>query len=523
MMPVACVPDSASSAVSNNASRPRGCPRRHTSHIPTSLRRAVLSLATLLLAIPLHAGVFDVSFMRADRGEVILDHAEPPPNAPSATQTQSEMLQRIYGTRAILTSRDLSQLRAGVSQDPRVPLPAAARRVALIRLGAASRTALVEIFQLQDGTTFAREFNPPQSPDTGTTTPSQPANVPLAVKLDRGSWDKVSRTLHPYRAGFTPQTLSPAPWTDTELGTLWPAPWIIDGDEIDRRFIGKQADRSPASRDLSQERFAIHVSPGVTARRPASLLIWLSPMANAQIPEPLIAAAAQLDLVIVAPTDIGPNRDLTNRIQLSLDAAYAAQERWLIDPDRIYIGGFSAGAGLANLVWMAFPDVFRGTLLVSSASFYQEVQAGPASYWPRQFNEPVPANMKRLANRRSAVVVGENDPARPHTVAVAKRMSLESIRAESYVVPGLAHEIPDQAYLLRGLRWIDADAAAEWSERCERGDSLLASVPQGASSSESPSAARSNAARRRALIAVTREAPWTPAAWAAVEMLTQGD
>lgn len=486
---------------------PAASPLR-TRHIWT--RHIALALALVLplfLASAVTAGVFDVGSMRADHAEVILD-----PSVPEDVPA-SAMLQRIGGVRAVLTPRDLSQLRASVIQEPRVPLPESARRVALIRLGAASRSALVEVFQLQDGTALARELDP-ASNDTASKDPAnnQPpplAAPPLAAKIRRHAWDAVARTLDPYRAGFSKETFASRPLDTIETGSVWPAPWIIDGDEIDRRFTGRQADRAPASRDLALERFAIHVGPNITAQRPAALLVWLGPAANSTIPEPLAAAAARQGFVVIAPTDIGSTRDLTNRLQLSVDAAYAAVERWHIDPTRVYIGGFSAGGGLANLVWMAFPDVFNGTLMVGGASFYQEVQSGPSAYWPRQFSEPVAANMKRLAGKRSAVIVGENDRARPHMVAVAKRMSLESIRAEPFVVPAIAHEIPSEPYFVQALQWLDADATAEFDTRCEQGNKLL----------EAAGNARDTAARRRALIAVTRDAPWTPAAWQAVEML----
>lgn len=456
--------------------------------------RLLICMVSLLIACAAPAGVFDIGTMRADRGQVILDPTvvdEIPP---------TPMLQRVAGIRAVLTSRDLSQLRAGVIQEPRIPLPDNARRVAFIRLGAASRSGLVEILQLQDGTTFAREVDP-QSKEP----------PPLAARIRRDAWDKVARTLDPYRAGFTEQTFASRPIDAIETATVWPAPWIIDGDEIDRRFIGRQTDRMAATRDLAMERFAIHVGPAVTAHRPAGLLVWLSPTANANIPQPLADAASRCGFIIIAPTDIGGTRDIANRLQLSLDAAYAAMERWHIDPTRVYVGGFSAGARMANLVWMAYPEIFKGSLLVGGASFYQEIQVGPANFWPRQYNQPVAANMQLLAGRRSAVIVGENDPSRLHAVAVAKRMSLESIRAESYVVPQIAHEIPAEPYLVQGLRWLDTDAQAQWDARARAGADMLTSA----------SNARDPAARRRTLLAVTREAPWTPAAWTAFEMLKE--
>jgi pimeloyl-ACP methyl ester carboxylesterase len=48
---------------------------------------------------------------------------------------------------------------------------------------------------------------------------------------------------------------------------------------------------------------------------------------------------------------------------LALLAAYNILQRYPVDPERIYIGGFSGGARVAMKVALAYPDLFRGALL----------------------------------------------------------------------------------------------------------------------------------------------------------------
>jgi pimeloyl-ACP methyl ester carboxylesterase len=51
------------------------------------------------------------------------------------------------------------------------------------------------------------------------------------------------------------------------------------------------------------------------------------------------------------------------REPLALLAAHNAARRYPVDPERIYIGGFSGGARVALRLALGFPDVFRGAFL----------------------------------------------------------------------------------------------------------------------------------------------------------------
>jgi pimeloyl-ACP methyl ester carboxylesterase len=54
---------------------------------------------------------------------------------------------------------------------------------------------------------------------------------------------------------------------------------------------------------------------------------------------------------------------LDRRIPLALLGAYNIMQRYPIDADRVYIGGFSGGSRAALRTALAYPDLFRGALL----------------------------------------------------------------------------------------------------------------------------------------------------------------
>lgn len=492
-------------------------------------------LALLVLPQSLRAGVFDVDTLRAERGEIYSPWAlnslaklapkpfTPPGNGPAtnlaALEPSSLMLDRLRGIMLRLTSQHVGVLRGMTKSGSREPIPESATQFAIIRLTAVKRQAFVEIRRDQIGNVWAREIDI-QSPPKKTA-----LGAPLGVPLDRTMFDSLVRSMWWYtgffdsRARTTNGTSSAQPLDEIQIGTFISAPYRVSGADLDKRFTGKQYIDQTTDRDLTQERFAIYVPASINASKPASLLIWLNPIPNGSIPRELIPALEAQGIIAVSPTDAASTRTVTNRVQLCLDAAYTMMSRYHVDPARIYIGGFSAGGGFANLVWMAYPEVFQGVLLVSGASFYQEVQAGPAAYWGKQYNEPYRTNIALLAGKRVAAIAGETDPGRPYVEAVAKRMQLESIDAKSFIALAQGHHVPTPADLTKALNWLDGIATENRSTKLEESNALERDLLLPTPTTKPTDKPRTDKEIRKAIARITRETPWTPAAWRAAELV----
>jgi predicted esterase len=434
------------------------------------------------------------------------------------------MLDRVMGVRLRLTSAQIAALR-GSAGSSRVPVPAGARSVALLRLHAARDHAFVEILRTQAGDLFAREVD--QS--------SQPIGSGLAVPLRHDAASPVLREAFAFSGSFAdPAPAAPAspaapvapaspaapptPSTDLiERGTFFPSFTRVTGAAIAARFTSTNPrDHADADRDLSTERFAIRIPTTISPKRPAALLIWIGPGANTSIPPSLHAALDLYNVVAVAPTDATTNRTLTNRVQLALDAVHEASTRAHIDPERVYIAGFSAGASVAASIHYAYPDVFRASILCGGVAFYQSIQVGPSTSWAARLPQPSRANIARLNADRVAIVVGQADPLHEYAAAVASRMSLMSFQARHISVPDLAHALPNADTFIQALEWIDGPAHTQFKDLSALGRDLLAAVDTPPTNSRPLSAQ----ALRARLIEVTRQAPWTPAAWTAVDRLT---
>jgi hypothetical protein len=119
----------------------------------------------------------------------------------------------------------------------------------------------------------------------------------------------------------------------------------------------------PQGVDLAQERFSVYV-PVQRPSRGYALLVFIPPWEDARLPPGWAPALDQDGVIFVSAAKSGNEENVIDRrIPLALLGAYNIMQRYPVDPERVYIGGFSGGSRVAMRVALAYPDLFRGALL----------------------------------------------------------------------------------------------------------------------------------------------------------------
>jgi hypothetical protein len=125
----------------------------------------------------------------------------------------------------------------------------------------------------------------------------------------------------------------------------------------------KNAALRPQSVDLLEERFSFYV-PVKRPSRGYGLLVFIPPWQDARLPPGWAAVLDEHGMIFVSAAKSGNDEKvLDRRIPLALLGAYNIMQRYPIDADRVYIGGFSGGSRVALKTALAYPDLFRGALL----------------------------------------------------------------------------------------------------------------------------------------------------------------
>lgn len=144
------------------------------------------------------------------------------------------------------------------------------------------------------------------------------------------------------------------------LRRLWSPLAAAEGEQILTRS-GKVL--SQQSIDLSQEKFTVYVPPEAPPHGYA-LLVFVPPWEDARLPLGWASVLDHYGVIFVCATRSGNDEPVYGRREpLALLAAHNIMHRYMVNPERIYVAGFSGGSRVAMRLALAYPDLFRGALL----------------------------------------------------------------------------------------------------------------------------------------------------------------
>jgi pimeloyl-ACP methyl ester carboxylesterase len=203
--------------------------------------------------------------------------------------------------------------------------------------------------------------------------------------------------------------------------------------------------------DLAQERFTVYVPPQPPARG-YGVLVFIPPWENAMLPRGWGAILDRRGVIFVSAANSGNEANVLDRREpLALLAVHNILQRFHVDSERVYIGGYSGGSRVAMRLALAYPDVFRGAFLNAGSDPIGEAQAPlpPAEIFSR-FQETT----------RMVYISGQNDAANVDKDAASSRSLLEWCVFDWYAErsPWTGHEVAGPAVFSRALDMLDKHA-----------------------------------------------------------------
>ena len=253
------------------------------------------------------------------------------------------------------------------------------------------------------------------------------------------------------------------------------APWSALGEVLRRAGLARETVLAVDSRalayDLAGESFEVRVPEGEPPERGWGVLVWVSPTAFGGARRPDLQALLDRHRLVWAGADgAGNERPRWDRWGLALDAVWNLQRLYPVDPDRVFVAGYSGGGRVASALTMLYPDVFRGGLMVMGTDWYRDLSVPdrPGTHWPAPFARP-PRDLLRLARERTrwVLLTGERDFNRLQTRAVDAELRQDGFRSVTFLeVPGMSHLDPIPLdWLRRALAALDPAPAAQEAGR----------------------------------------------------------
>jgi hypothetical protein len=209
----------------------------------------------------------------------------------------------------------------------------------------------------------------------------------------------------------------------------------------------------PQSIDLGSERFVLYV-PQAAPPRGYGLLVFVPPWQDARLPPDWGPVLERAGLIYVSAARSGNEENvLARREPLALLGAYNVMQRYPVDADRVYVGGFSGGSHIALRLALGFADLFRGALLeAGSDPLGSGVPPLPPAELFRHFQE----------SSRLVYVTGEHDSRLGGDAASQQSMHEWCVfDTEAQMTLGAGHEILKPEALSRALEALLVHKAAD--------------------------------------------------------------
>ncbi|WP_395375158.1 hypothetical protein [Marinicella sp. W31] len=120
--------------------------------------------------------------------------------------------------------------------------------------------------------------------------------------------------------------------------------------------------------DLAQESYSLYLPQPFDPQNTYGLIIWIHPDESGKPNRGWMKVFDDLKLIYISANRSGNQHSVTaRRAPLALHALHNLQQQYQIDPDRIYLAGFSGGGFTSSHLAMGYGDLISGAYYMSGA------------------------------------------------------------------------------------------------------------------------------------------------------------
>ena len=242
----------------------------------------------------------------------------------------------------------------------------------------------------------------------------------------------------------------------------------VTHDRVLRTIELKDLDVAEFQVDLARERYTLHV-PEQAPAAGYGVLVFVSPADEVRFGPEWRRQADQRGLILISAQNSGNgHRVIWRRAPLALHGLAHVLAEYQVDAERIYVAGFSGGSRVAQRLALAWPDLFRGALLMAGSDELGEDGLVPP-----------PAELMELFQTRTRLVFATGDRDRINIASDARaRESLEPYCVAGVSVsrvPRTEHWVPEGRALTKALDALE-EKVAPTAEHAACREALLAKI-----------------------------------------------
>jgi predicted peptidase len=188
-------------------------------------------------------------------------------------------------------------------------------------------------------------------------------------------------------------------------------------------------------------KWQLYVPSTYNPAQPAGLMVYVSPTRSGTIPPLWKAVMADKNMIWIAADRSGNSVKSARRASFSILATVLAKREYTIDPERIYVSGFSGGGRVASLIAPQVARTFRGAIYICGVDFW---------------GDKAPPLMEQAKTNRYVFVTGSEDFNRRETrrlFGAYKKAGMENIKLID--IAHMGHSNPDARNFAAAIDYLD--------------------------------------------------------------------
>jgi dienelactone hydrolase len=174
---------------------------------------------------------------------------------------------------------------------------------------------------------------------------------------------------------------------------------------------------------------------------PAGVLVFINSRNSGNIEPEWKAVMERFNLIYIGANESGNEIDVPQRVAYAILAPRVIHNSHAIDPERIYVSGFSGGSRVASMVATEYNRLFKGAIYNSGANFWGEAAA------PRH---------QEMSSNHYVFIAGTEDFNLEDTREVYQAYQDAGIsNSKLMVIRGMAHKRPAAVALETAIKYLD--------------------------------------------------------------------
>ena len=191
----------------------------------------------------------------------------------------------------------------------------------------------------------------------------------------------------------------------------------------------------------SEVTWQMYVPESYDPTRPAGLMVYISPTDKGWLPRRWQPVIDDSNLIWIAAHESGNEEIVARRMLYAVLGPQIVRSMYFIDPDRVYLSGFSGGGKVSGMVAINFANVFRGAIYICGAEHWIE--------------DP-PEHFSHVERNRYVFLTGSNDFNRDLTSRIFRKYEAAGLSNIEFIkVPRMGHSNPPTRYFQKAVDFLD--------------------------------------------------------------------